>query len=386
MVVFDPDAFVEQACAQAGLDDFGADGWQPGLAAFCAALESEAQLNDLGMAAVPAQIVGALGNRLKIVDWAQQHPEVTAAPVDVPLVVVGMFRGGTTFLSQLLDQDRRYRSLLRWESADPVPPPSLAEWRSGSRVDAIAAAGEMMEQINPGFKKIHHEPADGPTECVTLLAHDFKSLLWPTVTNTPSYTEWLYGVDETSAYEYHHLALQVLQSGGVPGPWMLKSPHHVIALPELTARYPEARLVITHRDPTVLAASVCSLVTSLAGTFTDADHRAQIARTWPRLLEVCIDRLDAFRAQRPDVEIVDVHYADLVGDTVATVERVYARTGIELDDATHAAFTRHVAAHPRGEFGAHRYDFASLGLDEGELRERFAGYTDRYAIPAESPG
>jgi len=385
MGVFDPDALVEQARMQTGLDDFGSDGWQAGLAAFCAAVESEAQLNDLGRAAVPTQIAGALANRLKIVDWAQHHREVTAKPVDVSLVVVGMFRGGTTFLSQLLDQDPRHRSLLRWESADPVPPPTRQEWRSGPRVDAAAAAAEMMEQINPGFKKIHHDPADGPTECVTLLGHDFKSLLWPTVTNVPSYTEWLYGVDETSAYEYHHLALQVLQSGGVPGPWTLKSPHHMIALPELTTRYPGARLVVTHRDPTVLAASVCSLITSLAGTFTDADHRAQIARTWPRLLEVCIERLGAFRAQRPDVEIVDVHYADLVGDTVATVERIYARTGMDLDDTTRAALSRYVEAHPRGEFGAHHYDFASLGLDEGELRERFAGYVDRYAIPAESP-
>jgi hypothetical protein len=383
MTTFEPDAFVEQACEQTGLADFGADGWQPGLAAFCAALDAEAQLNELGLVALPAQIVGALANRLKIVDWAKSHPEITRVPVEVPLVVVGMFRGGTTFLSQLLDNDRRYRSLLRWESADPVPPPGPDEWRSGPRVDAVAAAGGMMETINPGFKKIHHEPADGPTECVTLLAHDFKSLLWPTVTNTPSYTEWLYAQDETSAYEYHHLGLQVLQSGGVPGPWFLKSPHHAIALPELTARYPESTLVVTHRDPTVLAASVCSLVTSLAGTFTDGDHRDQIARTWPRLLEVCVERLDAFRAARPDVDIVDVHYADLVRDPVATVTGIYARSGIEMTDDARAAFVSHVEAHPRGEFGAHRYDFASLGLDEGELRERFAGYVERYAIPAE---
>lgn len=381
--MFDPDALVAQACEQTGLDDFGADGWQEGLAVFCAALDDEAQLNALGVGALHAQVVGSLANRLKIVDWAARRPAVTEAPVDVPLFVVGMFRGGTTFLSQLLDRDRRFRALLRWESADPVPPPTPEEWRSGPRVDACAAAGEMMEQLNPGFKQIHHEPADGPTECVTLLAQDFKSLLWPTVTNTPSYTRWLLGTDETSAYEYHHLALQVLQSGGVGGPWMLKSPHHAFALPELTARYPESRLVCTHRDPTVLAASVCSLVTSLAGTFTDADHRDQIARTWPWVLEQCVTRMDAFRDARPDVEIVDVHYADLVRDPVATVTDVYARCGIEMTGDAHDAFVAHAQAHPRGEFGAHRYDFASLGLDEGELRERFSGYVERYGVPAE---
>jgi hypothetical protein len=383
MRVFEPDVLVAQACEQTGLGDFGADGWQPGLAAFCAALDDEAQLSDLGVAALGAQVAGALANRLKIVDWAQRHPEVTQAPVDVPLIVIGMFRGGTTFLSQLLDRDQRFRSLLRWESADPVPPPTPEEWRDGPRVEASAAAGEMMEQINPGFKKIHHEPADGPTECVTLLAQDFKSLLWPTVTNTPSYTRWLFGVDETSAYDYHHLALQVLQSGGVGGPWTLKTPHHAFFLPEVTARYPETRLVCTHRDPTVLAASVCSLVTSLAGTFTDGDHRDQIARTWPWVLEQCVERMDAFRDAQPEVEIVDVHYAELVRDPVATVTDIYSRCGIEMSDAAYDAFVAYAKAHPRAEFGAHRYDFASLGLDEGQLRERFAGYVERYAIPAE---
>ncbi|MFN8028068.1 MAG: sulfotransferase [Acidimicrobiia bacterium] len=383
MAAFVPEALVTQAQEATGLVDFGADGWQEGLGVFCAALDAEAQLNDLGVAALGAQVTGALANRLKIVDWAKTHPEVTEVPVEAPLIVIGMFRGGTTFLSKLLDEDHRFRSLLRWESADPVPPATPENWRQGPRVDACAAAGEMMEQLNPGFKKIHHEPADGPTECVTLLAQDFKSILWSTVTNTPGYTRWLFETDETTAYDYHHLALQVLQSGGVGGPWTLKTPHHAFFLRELTARYPDSALVCTHRDPTVLAASVCSLVTSLAGTFTDGDHREQIARTWTWVLEECVGRMDAFRAARPDVEIVDVHYADLVRDPVATMTDIYARTGIEMTDTARAAFAAYAEAHPRGEFGAHRYDFASLGLDEGELRERFAGYVERYAIPVE---
>ena len=74
----------------------------------------------------------------------------------------------------------------------------------------------------------------------------------------PVYDDWLLGVDQRSAYEYHRRVLQVLQSGGVRGRWTLKSPHHAIALEHLTAVYPDARLVLLHRDPVVLDARRCA--------------------------------------------------------------------------------------------------------------------------------
>jgi hypothetical protein len=43
----------------------------------------------------------------------------------------------------------------------------------------------------------------------------------------------------------------------------------------------------------------------------------------------------------------------------------------------------HVAAHPQGEFGQHRYDLAQWGLDAGALAERFAGYSERYGVATE---
>ena len=157
----------------------------------------------------------------------------------------------------------------------------------------------MLEQINPRLRAIHHEEPDGPTECITLMSQDFKSLSWEAISNVPTYGRWLLQVDQRSAYEYHRLALQVLQNGGVRGRWTLKSPHHALNLEALTAVYPDARLVLLHRDPVVLCASVCSLIHTLSGTFTDADHRAYIAEHWVAMLEESIRRIDRFRAAHP---------------------------------------------------------------------------------------
>jgi len=317
-----PDALVADACATTGLDDFGSDSFRAGLSALCDSLDADAQLNELGGVAIPGMLTASLENRLRVVDWITHHPEVTGEVIERPLVVIGMFRAGTTLLSRLLDQDPGNRALLMWEAGDSVPPPTSSDHRIGPRVDAVHAGNAMLAEINPMIEVVHHEQADEATECVTVMAQDFKSLTYEAITNVPGYDEWLLGVDQRSAYEYHRSVLQVLQSGGVRGRWTLKSPHHAIALEHLTAVYPDARLVLLHRDPVVLTASVCSLIATLSSTFSDADHRAYIADHWPAMLEESIRRIDDFRATRPEVPILDVHYADLVTDPVGTVASI----------------------------------------------------------------
>jgi hypothetical protein len=377
------DELVAEACGQTGLDDFGSDSFRDGLAIYCNSLGSEAQLNDIGSMAVPGVVVTNLVNRLHVVDWARQHPEVAAERIDAPLIVIGMFRAGTTLLSYLLDRDRGNRPLLLWESSDSVPPASPADHRAGPRVDAAREHGAMLDQLNPRMRVVHHEDADGPTECIAVMSQDFKSLSWEAIANVPSYGKWLMQTDQRSAYEYHRLVLQVLQSGGVRGRWTLKSPHHAIALEALTAVYPDARLVLLHRDPVVLCASVCSLIRTLSGTFSDGDHERYIADHWPAMLEESIRRIDAFRTSHPEHPIVDVQYADLVREPLATVRALYSSLGNELDDRATAAMTDYVDANPKGKFGAHGYDLAEFGLNAGELTDRFADYVARYDIPTE---
>lgn len=374
---------LDEARAATGLDDFGGDDFREGLDVFCEAATAEAQLNDFGAIAVRANVVGSLANRLKIVDHRNRHPEVAEERIDSPLIVIGMFRAGTTLLSRLLDQDPANRALLGWEAGDSVPPPTPEDHRSGPRLEAARAGQAILSQINPKLDAVHREEAGQATECLSILGQGFKSLLWEAVANVPSYGAWLHDVDHRSAYEHHRHALQVLQSGGVRGRWTLKSPHHAIALDALTAVYPDARLVLLHRDPVVLAASVCSLISTLSGTFTDADHTAYIAEHWTGILETSIERIGAFRSAHPEHPILDVQYADLVRDPVATVAGIYEATGSSLSDGAAAAIAEHVAANPKGKFGTHRYDLAEFGLRAGEVAERFAGYVERYDVVLE---
>ncbi len=379
----DAEALMAVAVEQTGLDDFGPSSFREGLDVYCASVP-EAQLNELGHAVVPGNIVGALTNRLKVIDWAKAHPEVGDEQIEAPFVVVGIFRAGTTFLSYLLEKDARHRPLFGWEAQDSVPPPDPATVATDPRIEATVIGRQMLDSINPQIKVVQNEEPDGPTECIAVLNQDFKSLLWEALTNVPTYGAWLHGTDHASAYEYHRTVLQVLQSGGVRGRWSLKSPHHVLHLDALTAVYPDARIVVMHRDPLVLSASVCSLISTLSGTFSDADHSAYIAEHWTDMLSRSVDALNTFRDANPQVPIVDVQYAELVGDPLATMERVYGAFDDELTGQAADAMRAHVDSRPKGRFGTHRYDLDEFGLDGPALTERFADYVERYQIPLES--
>ena len=373
----EPSVLVDAARAQTGLEDFGGDSYREGLECLVASLRDEAQLSELGEAAIANLITNALVNRLRVTAWIAEHPDLLVAPVERPIAVLGMPRTGTTLLTELLHRDPANRSLMRWESTDSVPPPEPAEFENGPRVATARAAAGMLDELNPGFRAIHYEAPDGPTECVTLLAQDFKSLLWETLANIPSYGEWLLEADQHSAYEYHRRALQLLQSR-TPGRWALKTPHHCLALDALVAQYPDVVLVMTHRDPVAVVGSLCSLVRSLTGTFSDADHGAYINEHWTDVAVELVSRVMAWREEHGDDRFVDIAYSELTSDPIGVVRKIYAHDGTELTADAEEAMRRYLVDHPQGEHGAHRYDAEALGLDGDELRERFATYRERF--------
>lgn len=106
-------------------------------------------------------------------------------------------------LSYVLEKDSASRPLLRWEANDSALP-SPGDHRNDARVEGMRVAAAMMDAINPRIKVVQSEEADGPTECISVLSQDFKSLLWEALASVPAYGEWLrtFGVElEGAAFE-----------------------------------------------------------------------------------------------------------------------------------------------------------------------------------------
>jgi len=65
---------------------------------------------------------------------------------------------------------------------------------------------------------------------------------------------------------------------------------------------------------------------------------------------------------------------------MAVVRRIYPFVGMELTGEVEAAMEARVAARPEYSHGAHSYSASAYGISEGEIREQFADYMDRFDL------
>ncbi len=260
----------EQASEQTGLSDFGDDMWRDGLERLIGALNTEAALNGLGIAVVAGELAGYLGDRLQIVADRRVHPERGEVDVVPPIVIVGQGRTGTTILHDLLAQDPASRVPRTWEVDRPCPAPETATYDTDPRIAEVDAMLEAVDLVLPGFRAMHPMGARLAQECVRITASAFRSMIFPTQYRVPSYGRWLlHEADMGSAYRWHRIFLQHLQSHHPGERWVLKSPGHIWCLDALLAEYPNALLVQTHRDPLRIIASIGSLVARLRSLASD---------------------------------------------------------------------------------------------------------------------
>jgi hypothetical protein len=377
-----PDALVTAARAQAGHDDFGGDGFREGLARLCAALEGEAELNGMGRHVVHGQILRLLVNRLGIEDFYRRHPEIDEQ-VPEPVFMIGLPRTGTTALAALLSRDPERRSLLSWEAANPLPPPEAATRTTDPRIAATQAGIEALHALRPQIRAMYDASATGSTECQDLLGMEFRTQHFCGQYWIPSYAAWQQGCDMGSAYRYHRRALKLLQWRCPPSRWHLHSPVHMLTLDELLRAYPNARFLMTHRDPAKVLGSVCSLVSAMLSLASDRRDPEGVGEAQLDTWAEALSRAIRFRDRIGEDRFADVVFADLVADPVSAVERAYARLGLPFAESARVGMAEWARANPRGRHGVHRYRLEDFGLDVPKVRERFAFYTDRFALTLE---
>ena len=358
---------------------------------FLTALGSETQLTTMGRFMTRRFLLRLLEERLQLVAYLEQDPGVQDEIIEAPLFVAGAPRTGTTILHTLLAADPAHTVPEGWELLRPVPPPDPDPKRYAADPRIGLADRELVlpQTVVSGLLAVHEYGGRKPKECLSAMSFAFQSEELTARYHVPSFEAWLVDSDMTPAYRMHRLVLQVLQRRRPGTRWVLKSPVHLHVLPTLFETYPDARVAITHRDPTQLLASLTSLIANLRWAYSDRVDPKEIAGSHVRRYAATFDRLvDWTEAGRlPEAQLHHSQFRDFLDAPLDTVQRLYARFGLDWSEATEKALGHALSANPADRHGSHVYSQDDLGEPLERLQGRFARYQARCGDqPAECVG
>ncbi len=381
----DADVLCAQAMQETGLRRFGADDFRERLALHLRACDEEGRLSAMGKLTRYNETLKFLKSRLLMEDVIARHPRVLELEIARPIIITGFPRTGTTHLHNTLAADPELRALPYWEACEPVLSETERVPRGvpDPRLARCAATLAWINSAMPHFLAMHEMTVDHAHEEIDLLALDFSTMYFETPGPMLGWSARYKASDQTPHYRYLKRVLQVLTHLRGGKRWVLKSPQHLEQLPVLARVFPDATVVVTHRDPLPIVASMATMWTYTARLAQDRpDPRAYGAFTAERiadLLAACVRD----RVVLPAEGSIDVRFQDVTSDPDGTVARVYAHAGQPLSDASRRAIADYTASHPPGRHGKVRYDLADFGLDARALRERFRPYTERFSVPLE---
>ena len=243
-----------------------------------------------------------------------------------PVVVIGHWRSGTTYLHQLLSCDPTVvtarnsltvapqvalllRPLLRWWlqiTMTPQRPIDAVPWSADDpQEDEIGVARLTMDSHMAGLAfpqdYLHHLG-----RCV--------------IHQTPEF--------ERKLERFTRLTL--LHQDDRTGHLLIKNPAHSGRIPLLLRAFPKARFVFLRRDP---IDSIRSLVQvkqrlgALVGLQPPPNERLQVEQTVAAYQQL----MQAFEASRPNIpegQLLEVNYKDLVHQPLETVQRLYQALGL----------------------------------------------------------
>ena len=386
IVPLDERSLLAEARSNTGLDDFGDDGWIDHFRVLIRSIEEEANLNFMGRILTRSDFVLYLETRLRIQDCYTRFPEIEDEVIHEPVMILGHGRTGTTILHEVLSTDPRFRIVKRWEAMFPCPPPTPESYETDERIERADRLITIFDRITPEWTAMHKFGGDLPVECAEYLYASVLSNVFVFSFQIPSYAAYLAKQDVGYTIRWHQRFLKLLQWKYQKDHWLLKNPLWIDHIPRVLEFYPDAKIVLTHRDPITVSDSFVNVMGTIFWWRTDdpwgggmlddlvlADGRAETHRNLMRWME------DG--TLRPGF-VANVQYQDFMDDPVDTIGRLCADLRLPFGESSAERVRAYLAAKPQGKHGKFAYASADPAQVAAE-RERFRAYQEYFGVPDE---
>ena len=325
-------AIKSEAAAKTGLSDFGEPSFEGPLLAWANDLKNP-RINDFGRRFLRRLAVRDLCRRLKVLAYLTEHPEILEVEIPPIVFITGAARTGSTLLHNLMATHPECRSLRRWELMEPLPPPRSETFATDPRIATLQASIEPLRGSH--LEQMHWVDADEPDEnawgfldCTGMLGRGATPLM-------KTWARWMVENDFRTTYRDFRKVVQLLIWKCPPPPHghlVLKCVMTTMKVAAFADVFPEASFVLTHRDPFRALVSSCATGDAICQPFLDAPPGP--------LHEDGLHGQEAFGAQKvvlrallefaesKSARFVNVRYADLMSDAVATTRSIYERLGM----------------------------------------------------------
>jgi len=384
---FSLEAIVDAARAECNVPFFEDEGTLGRLEEWLAAVGRDRRLGRMGRFQITQYSKRSLVQRSRLEALYREHPEIEDIEIRRPLIIAGLPRSGTTHLLNLISADQRLRSLRYWESLEPIPTPAArrGEIEDDRRNNGLAQLA-MQDMMMPLFKNMYDVENEDIHEEVELQHMCMSTLLMAAMAQVPDWLPLYLARDQGPHYEFLKRAIKALQFLEPRERWILKSPQHLAFIPVLNDVFPDATIVVTHRDPVAVFTSFATMMSYAARFSRSPVDPRECADYAQHLQKFQLDALVRDADHLPEDRVEHVYFHEFMADDWGTLDRIYERAGLEFTSKTRAAMKEYMDDHPRGRRGKILYDLQEdFGIDRESLYEVFDNYMRAFPVEREAP-
>ncbi|MGE0830926.1 MAG: sulfotransferase [Hyphomonadaceae bacterium] len=377
---------LEEAKNQAGLSDFGDEGFIVALEKMQECIAEDARLDAQGLGVSRQTTVRHLINRLRFQDDLKRHPEILEEDVSDPMVILGLPRSGTTKTHRMMGVDPNLLKTYMWQLVNPAPIPGAGAAVPDPRIAAAYDQEPLLpaNDANPALRAGHLYAAAEVQEDLWLFGLTFNYAMFTRPLSVRHY-EYLLTErfpSDLDNYAYFKSLIQYLQwqQGGRKGRrWLFKNTGNIAYLDALTRTFPRASYIHIHRHPAKSIPSVIKLATE--------GYRTEDANVDPLYISAFMhlrskESVDRYLESRDRLglndRIYDVQYEQIRQDPMPVIREFYDRAGHELTPDSEQRMLRYEAENEQGKHGEHRYSLEQFGLSEKHIEENFGEYIRRF--------
>lgn len=356
-----PEAIDAAATRQSGREDESWEDVEEPLTLICRDLRADPP-TQLGAAIAFTLLVEGMVRRRRI----QALSDRFVRPTKSPIIIVGWYRTGTTFLHSLLSALPGYGFIPAYRLSDPVP----------GRLSAVRMmfGARAMNLLAPELPILHRVRWNSPEECWQLLLQELLMDGFTVHWSLPRLRAWLKQVDRRRAYRTWARTLGFLEED-LGHALILKDPAHMLGIPALLDVMPDAKIVWTHRDPIDVLGSYGSLAAVQHRLVYERHDPERAGRMILNEMERSLTNGLRDREVIPDDQLVDIAYPELVGDPTNCVARMCDVFGLECDREAITRRTKKLRS-KRGK--RHRYSLEQWGLTPAQVRDRLDFYEESW--------